>query len=314
MNMNEIENLVITGSTIAYIVVILAEIIFSFIHEKRYYTLADTFTNVYLTTLNLLVDFGLRGMVALFLAFFCRYSFYTWENTGWAYWMVLFIAEDLVFYWLHRVDHTCRLFWAVHVTHHSSPLFNLTTGFRSSVFQPVYRFFYFIPLALMGFKVFDIFLMFSITQIYGILVHTRTVDKLGFLEHILVTPSHHRVHHASNVEYLDKNLGMVLIFWDKLFGTFQAERDDIPLQYGLFKKKMPEGPVDIVFHEWQTIGKDLRRPLPWRLKLKYLLMPPGWSHDGSSLTSAQLRALGEDQGKDASVEDFSSSQEVLAQA
>ena len=107
----------------------------------------------------------------------------------------------------------------MHVTHHSSEYFNLTTGFRSSVFQPLYRFIYFIPLVFLGFQPADIVLMYSITQIYGILIHTKYVDKLGWLEKVLVTPSHHRVHHASNIEYLDKNIGMCLIIWDKLFAT-----------------------------------------------------------------------------------------------
>jgi sterol desaturase/sphingolipid hydroxylase (fatty acid hydroxylase superfamily) len=108
-----------------------------------------------------------------------------------------FSLEDLAFYTLHYVDHHCRLFWAVHVTHHSSEHFNLTTGFRSSVFQPLYRFVYFIPLTLVGFNPADIIIMYSITQIYGIIVHTEYVGKLGWLEYIMVTPSHHRVHHAS---------------------------------------------------------------------------------------------------------------------
>jgi sterol desaturase/sphingolipid hydroxylase (fatty acid hydroxylase superfamily) len=195
-----------------------------------------------------------------------------------------------MFYWLHRVDHYCRFFWAVHVTHHSSEEFNLTVGFRSSVFQPLYRFIYFIPIAFMGFKGIDIMFAYSATQIFGILVHTQTIRKLGFLEYIIVTPSHHRVHHGSNVRYLDKNLGMFLIIWDKLFGTFQAEDEKDPVKYGLTKNLDSQNPVTLVFHEWKNIFSDLvgkRGPL--RAKLMYVFGPPGWSHDGSTKTSKQLR-------------------------
>ena len=194
-----------------------------------------------------------------------------------------------MYYWLHRVDHYCRLFWAVHVTHHNSEEFNLTVGFRSSVFQPLYRFMYFIPIALMGFRGIDILFAYSATQIFGILVHTQTVNKLGFLEYIIVTPSHHRVHHGSNVRYLDKNMGMFLIIWDKLFGTFQAEETSDPVKYGLTTNIKTYNPITMVFHEWKNIVKDLRKNVPLKAKLMYVFGPPGWSHDGSTKTSRQLR-------------------------
>jgi sterol desaturase/sphingolipid hydroxylase (fatty acid hydroxylase superfamily) len=181
------------------------------------------------------------------------------------------------------------LFWAVHVTHHSSEYFNLTTGFRSSVFQPLYRFVYFIPLVLVGFKSADIVLMYSITQTYGIIVHTNYVGKLGWLGYVFVTPSHHRVHHASNVAYLDKNMGMCLIIWDRIFGTFQEELEKEPVRYGLTKPLEDQSLANIVFHEWKAIAQDVRRNVDWPTKLKYILNPPGWSHDGSTLTSNQLR-------------------------
>lgn len=289
MMINELEALVVSLSTKVYIVVIGFEILFSFWFDRRYYTLADTATNVYLTLLNMLLDIGMRSLVVIVLGFFYHYRFFNWE-AGWTYWLILFLAEDFLFYWLHWVDHHSRLFWAVHVTHHSSAYFNLTTGFRSSVFQPVYRFIYFIPLALLGFPPLDIFLMYSVTQIYGILLHTQTVGKLNrFVEFFLVTPSHHRVHHASDIPYLDKNMGMVLIIWDRMFGTFAEEQTDKPMRYGLFQKETPKNPVSIVFHEWQSLWKDLQRPLPFATKIKYLLKPPGWSHDGSTLTSKELR-------------------------
>lgn len=190
------------------------------------------------------------------------------------------------------MEHMVRLFWAVHVTHHSSDQFNFTVGFRSSVLQPLYRFLFFLPLAFLGFKPLDIVLMFSATQTWGILVHTRLVGKLGLLEHFLVTPSHHRVHHASNPRYLDKNMGMLLIIWDKLFGTFQEELDEAayqPIRYGLTDPLQDPNLGHLVIHEWKGIAADLRRELPWNLKLKYIFAQPGWSHDGSRKTSEELR-------------------------
>src|SRR6185295_952441 len=135
-------------------------------------------------------------------------------------------------YWLlHFVDHKCRFFWAIHVTHHSSEEYNLTTGFRSSVFQPFYRTIYFLPLPFLGFHPLDILFMYAATQLYGVLVHTEWNLRLGWLEHLLVTPSHHRVHHASNGRYIDKNMGMVFIVWDKIFGTFAPEDPADPPRY-----------------------------------------------------------------------------------
>ena len=213
----------------------------------------------------------------------------------WIYWIVLLISEDFMYYWLHRVDHDCRLFWATHVTHHSSPKFNLTVGFRSSILEPLYRFVYFIPVALCGFQPIDIAFIYAATQTWGILVHTEKINKLGLLEYIFVTPSHHRVHHGSNPKYLDKNMGMFLIIWDKLFDTFQPElpaNQYQPIKYGLTKPLEKEDPVNLVIHEWKNIGKDLRKKgLSFKQRWKYLFGPPGWSHDGSTHTSDELRKM-----------------------
>lgn len=283
-----VEETVVAFSTPTYIILIGIEFFLSHWQKRKYYSLADSATNVYLMLLNMGLDLLLRVFTIGVLLFFYRYRLFTFES-AFLYWFALFIAEDFVFYWLHRIDHSSRFFWAVHVTHHSSPLFNLTTGFRSSVFQPVYRFIYFIPLALLGFRALDIFLMYSVTQIYGIIIHTNYVGKLGFLEKILVTPSLHRVHHATNIPYLDKNMGMVLILWDMLFGTYAVEDENEPIAYGLFEKEIKRDPFNIVFHEWISIFKDMKKGSSWKTKLGYLFQPPGWSHDGSTKTSKELQ-------------------------
>jgi sterol desaturase/sphingolipid hydroxylase (fatty acid hydroxylase superfamily) len=280
----------IENSTPIYVVIILAEMLLSYFHHKHYYTTKDTATNIYLSLLNFGLDLLMKSFVLIILGFFYQYKFFE-ISTPWIYWLMLLILEDFAFYWEHRIDHKSRLFWAVHVTHHSSDYYNLTTGFRSSVFQPLYRFVYFIPLALMGFKTWDIMFMYAATQIYGILIHTQSIDKLGFLEFFLSTPSHHRVHHASNIKYLDKNMGMVFIIWDKLFGTFEPEdNSDEEMKFGLTKKlDNPHHPIAIVGHEWKAIANDLKRPISLKDKLKYVFMPPGWSHDGSTKTSMELQ-------------------------
>jgi sterol desaturase/sphingolipid hydroxylase (fatty acid hydroxylase superfamily) len=287
------QTMLILISTPLYLLVIGLEILLSNMRQQPSYTLKDTVQNIYLMLLNGVLDLVFRSIyIGVILTFFYEHRLGE-MHTGWLYWLLLLMAEDFMYYWLHRVDHQCRLFWATHVTHHSSEQFNLTVGFRSSVMEPLYRFVYFIPIAALGFKPLDIALVYSATQIWGILVHTEKIHKLGWLEYVLVTPSHHRVHHASNPKYLDKNMGMLLIIWDKLFGTFQPELPEEeyqPVKYGLTKSLEAQNPVHVVFHEWKNLWTDLRRKdISLKEKTGYLLGPPGWSHDGSRHTSDQLR-------------------------
>ena len=280
------ESLLLLITTPIYIFLIGLEILLSYIHGKHYYSVKGTLTNVYLSTLNFSLDIFLRVFSLFVLEYFFQFHSFDISHAV-LYWIALLIAQDFMFYVLHYIDHYVRFFWAVHVTHHSSEEFNLTVGFRSSVFQPVYRFLYFIPLALVGFKPVDILFMYAATQIYGIIIHTKSVGKLGPIEWIFATPSHHRVHHASNTKYLDKNMGMVFIFWDRLFGTFEEEKEEV--KYGLTENINTHHPLKVVFHEWQSILKDLRKPIGWKARFMYLFGPPGWSHDGSRKTSRQLR-------------------------
>lgn len=288
------EQLLYLFSMPLYIIVIGLELLLSNLRKQDSYTWKDTWQNIYLMLLNSGIDLLFRAVyIGIILTFFFTHQLGSIQNP-WLYWATLILFEDFMYYWLHRVDHHCRLFWATHVTHHSSEKFNLTVGFRSSVLEPLYRFVYFIPLAICGFQPVDIAFIYSLTQIWGILVHTEKIGRLGWLEYILVTPSHHRVHHASNPKYLDKNMGMFLIIWDKMFGTFQPElpvANYQPIKYGLTKPLEKETPVTIVFHEWQNIWKDLaRKDIGWREKWGYLFGPPGWSHDGSRQTSEEMRA------------------------
>jgi sterol desaturase/sphingolipid hydroxylase (fatty acid hydroxylase superfamily) len=279
-----------------YAALILLELYFSNLQErdKPLYSWRDSLTNLYLTLSQMVVDVATRW-IPTYLAFeFCyRYRFISWENPIW-YWFWLLVLQDFCFYWVHRTEHSSRFFWAVHATHHSSEHFNLSVGFRSSVLEPIYRFVFYLPLPFLGFQAKDIMLSFAVTQIYGLLVHTQYIRRIPIYEWVFVTPSHHRVHHALNVRYLDKNMGMWLIIWDKLFGTFQEELTDDKPVYGLVggSEKNLRGPVNVIFHEFKDIWKDFfvtYRNLPLCVRLKYVFAPPGWSHDGSRKTSQQLR-------------------------
>lgn len=290
------EQLLILITTPLYLIVIGLELFLSHIRQQKSYTWKDTMQNIYLMLVNAGVDLLFRAIyIGIVLSFFYDIRITPHIANPWIYWIALLLFEDFMYYWLHRVDHVCRLFWATHVTHHSSPQFNLTVGFRSSVMEPLYRFVYFIPIALCGFQPIDIAFIYAATQTWGILVHTEKINKTGWLEYFLVTPSHHRVHHGSNPKYLDKNMGMFLIIWDKIFGTFQPElpaEKYQPIKYGLTKPLQNENPVNLIVHEWKSMGKDVRRNgLTFKQRWNYLFGPPGWSHDGSSHTSDELRKM-----------------------
>jgi sterol desaturase/sphingolipid hydroxylase (fatty acid hydroxylase superfamily) len=286
------EQILLLFSTPLYVIIIGVEVLLSNYQSRKLYSWKDTAANLYLLLINSLIDLLFRAIYIGILAYIFQYRLFEFMHPA-VYWLLLILAEDFLYYWLHRFDHEVRFFWAVHVTHHSSEHMNFTVGFRSSVFQPLYRFLYFIPLAWIGFHPLDIIFVYSATQIWGIFVHTELINKMGWLEHILVTPSHHRVHHASNPKYLDKNMGMFLIIWDKMFGTFQPElpeKEYQPVKYGLTRPLGKETPVSIIFHEWSSILKDIsRKDIGWKEKYWYIFGPPGWSHDGSRMTSEELR-------------------------
>jgi sterol desaturase/sphingolipid hydroxylase (fatty acid hydroxylase superfamily) len=285
-----VEALLLMISTPLMLALVLGEMIYSHFHHRGLYTTGDTFINLVCTGWNFLNDLLFRGVALAILLYAGQNSLFTFVERDWVYWLLLFLGQDLMYYVLHYADHYSRFFWASHVTHHSSEKFNLTVAIRSSVFQPFYRFIFYIPLALVGFEAFDIVFMYAACQVYGFWVHTELVGKLHpAFEYIFVTPSHHRVHHGSNPLYLDKNMGMVLILWDRIFGTFQEEREDVPVIFGLTTNIHTYHPLKVVFHEWIAILSDVRRSGGWRNALGYIFGPPGWSHDGSRKTSKQLK-------------------------
>ncbi len=285
-----LERVLLTWTAPLMALLIVVEMAVTAYRRKPAYEARDTVHNLLFTGLNFGLDVLLRGVSLGILAFFWGLSPLRWEAGSLWYWVGLFLAFDFCYYVLHCADHHVRFFWATHVTHHNSERFNLTVSIRSSVFQPFYRFLFFIPLALVGFAPLHIVFMYAVCQVYGFWVHTETIGKLpAWVEAVFVTPSHHRVHHASNIRYLDRNMGMVLIVWDRIFGTF-AEETERPVYGVTYRIDRPE-PLGLLFGEWRKLWRDVRQAPTWRLKLAYLTKPPGWSPDGSTLTSAELRQV-----------------------
>lgn len=267
----------------------LVEMGLSYWENRKYYEKKDTITNIYLTIIAFALNLVVKVSTFFVLNYVYQFRLFEIKNAI-AYGAVLVITQDFLYWVLHYVGHYSRLFWAMHVTHHSSEHFNLTTGFRSTVFEPLYRVFFYLPLALMGFTAMDILYAYLITQLYGNLVHTQYQIKLPkWYGWIFVTPSHHRVHHASNVPYLDKNMGMMLIVWDRIFGTFREENLPEPIRYGITKQPEDKGPVNILFHEWKALLNDVKNAPDFKTKLKYFFNPPGWSHDGHTQTARAMQ-------------------------
>ena len=272
------------------VVLTLVEMALSYWEDRKYYETRDTLTNIYLTSLAVVTNLCVKVFTFFILDYtYQHYRLFQIQNIFW-YWFVLVVVQDFLYWVLHYTGHYCRMFWAMHVTHHSSEHFNFTTGFRSTVFEPLYRVFFYLPLALMGFTALDILYAYLITQLYGNLVHTQYKIPLPkWYGWIFVTPAHHRVHHASNIPYLDKNMGMVLIIWDRLFGTFRDEDLPEPVKYGLTKQPEDMGPVNVLFHEWKALLHDVKNAPDLKSKISYFLNPPGWSHDGSTQTARVLQ-------------------------
>jgi sterol desaturase/sphingolipid hydroxylase (fatty acid hydroxylase superfamily) len=207
-------------------------------------------------------------------------------SDAWWAWVALFFADDIAYYWYHRASHRMRVFWASHVVHHSSEHYNLSTALRQP-WTPMTYFLFWIPLAVAGFKPWMILLEQSISLTYQFFIHTERVGKLWKpIELIFNTPSHHRCHHGSNDVYLDKNYGGILIVWDRIFGSFQAEGERVT--YGLTHNIETFNPLKVATHEWVAIAADVRQASTWSDRFGFLFRGPGWAYD----RRAELAAAG----------------------
>lgn len=211
---------------------------------------------------------------------------------SWPVFVAAFVLADLSFYCWHRANHRVRLLWADHVQHHSSQYFNMSTALRvAATGSFIYGLFFYAPMILLGFPLPILIFVRSINLVYQFWIHTETIGKCPkWFEAVMNTPSHHRVHHATNPRYLDANYGGVLIIWDRLFGTFAAEHPDDRPRYGIVKNLGTFNPVKVILHEWVGIAKDVWRAKNLKEVAGYLFAPPGWSPNGDHETSESIKA------------------------
>ncbi|WP_224362476.1 sterol desaturase family protein [Hyalangium versicolor] len=246
--------------------------------DVRGHTVKDTAASLTMGLGNVFINIFWKGVA--FAGYLALYQLTPLRlgSLGPVSWVLLFFCEDLCYYWFHRVHHESRFFWAGHVTHHSSEYYNLSTALRQPWTTSITGWPFWAPLALLGFHPAMIVTAQSISLLYQYWIHTESIGRLGVLEWVLNTPSHHRVHHASNPQYLDKNYAGVLIIWDRLFGTFEPEQEK-PI-YGLTKNIHTFNPLRIVSHEFAAIWKDLHRPEPLRTRLARAFRNPAWKPQG----------------------------------
>ncbi len=259
-------------------------------NSRAAYEPRDTLTSLMLgfgNTVAGAMTAGAAGAIALW-----TYE-YRLTDVGWTWWawLLAFVAYDLSYYWAHRAGHRIRWFWASHVIHHSSQHYNLSTALRQTWTGFIgFSFIFSMPLFFLGFHPAMIAFCAGLNLIYQFWIHTEAIDRMPrWFEWLFNTPSHHRVHHATNPRYLDANYAGVFMLWDRMFGSFTPEDDVDPIRYGLVRQLGSFNILWAATHEWVGIGHDLWRA-PWRAKLGYLLMPPGWSHDGSRDTSDSIKA------------------------
>ncbi len=223
---------------------------------------------------------GLLGLTAYSLIFivtlYAAEQFVSWKiavNT-WT-WVLAILVADFSYYWMHRIEHKVRFLWAIHSVHHSSTEFDLTTGLRLAWLEGLFEWVFFVPMVLVGFDMVQTTVAIVIVVAYQTWIHTEHIEKLGVFDKIFNTPSVHRVHHGSNPKYIDKNFGGILMLWDKLFGTYQAEEEKVV--YGLINNINTSNPLTINFYEWREMFHDMTKTKDFKSKWNYLLKPPGWS-------------------------------------
>ena len=272
-----------------FVATVIIEVILTVKVKMEAYPYKDALTSIAMGLGNVAIGLFTKGIVlTIFYFFYTSAHIFTIPFTWWA-WILLLFAEDFTYYWNHRIGHTSRLFWASHVVHHSSQKYNLSTALRQTWSGSFYTFIWWIPLVIIGFHPVMILVQMSISLLYQYWIHTEMISKLPkWFEAVFNTPSHHRVHHATNPQYLDRNHAGIFIIWDKLFGTFEPEVEK-PI-YGLVKNIDTYNPIKVAYLEWYYLFKDVfTSSTSLGNRLKYFLKPPGWRHDGKSLLSTDLR-------------------------
>ncbi|MBX9747174.1 MAG: sterol desaturase family protein [Hyphomonadaceae bacterium] len=283
-------SLIITFAVPAFVALIIFEMVATKLSKRGRYEFVDSATSL---------SMGLGNRIAGILFGFIAAGAYFWVyeyrlfDLGWTLPVLVacFFAEDLAYYWFHRIAHERRWFWASHVVHHSSQHYNLTTALRQTWTGVLgLNFIFWLPLVYIGFPPLMVIMFSGFSLVYQFWIHTELIDRMGPFEWVMNTPSHHRVHHAINARYLDANYAGVLIIWDRLFGTFIAEDKKEPPRYGIVSQLGTFNPFRVAFHEWAGILRDVRAAKSVREVFGYMFGPPGWSPDGSRKTSASIKA------------------------
>lgn len=243
-------------------------------HDTIGYELRDTRTSLLMGLGNVGVNLVWKSLVVVVYAAIFTATPLRMDPHDWWTWVLLFFLDDLAYYAYHRAGHRIRLFWASHVVHHSSQHYNLSTALRQT-WTPMSALPFWLPLLALGFEPWMVLLAQAWNLCYQFWIHTERIGKLPrWFELVFNTPSHHRVHHGSQEQYLDKNYGGILIVWDRLFGTFETEGERV--RYGLTTNIETFNPVKVAFHEYAAIWRDVRAACSWRARVGYLFRGPGW--------------------------------------
>ena len=253
---------------------IFLEILVSNFRNQNFYKRGDTLCTVGLLLGNIIVAFAIKGIVLAFHIYLYQFRVFDFVNEVpiWALWTMTFISIDLVFYVYHRMSHRIRFLWAIHLSHHSSEEMNFAVSFRQAWFGPISKIPFFMILPLLGFDPTIIAVAGVISTLWGIVGHTQVIGKLGPLEWIFNTPSHHRVHHGSNKQYIDKNYGNLLIIWDRMFGTFEPEEEEV--KFGLVNNVNTFNPVKVTFIAWMSMINELKQKNSLSEVIKVIFGPP----------------------------------------
>ena len=288
MDIPEIPNLIHYAIPF-FIVTLIIEIIVDAREKTNAYETKDAITSITMGLGNVFLGLISKAIVfATLIVIYDNFRLFSIPFVWWG-WILLLIIEDFTYYWFHRISHESRFFWASHVVHHSSQKYNLSTALRQTWTGSFLSFVFWLWLPLLGFHPVMILAQMSISLIYQYWIQTELIKKMpDWFEAIFNTPSHHRVHHATNPQYLDRNHAGIFIIWDKLFGTFEPEKEK-PV-YGLTKNIGSFNPLFVAFHEWIAMFSDvLISKTSFGKKLLYFIKPPGWKHDGTGVISSKLR-------------------------
>lgn len=253
---------------------IFIEALVSSSNKKSYYNKGDTLCTIGLLIGNIIMVYGFKGLTLALHFYVYQFRIFDISQSipSWANWVLTFILIDFVFYIYHRMSHRVRFLWAIHMSHHSSEEMNFAVSFRQAWFGPVSKIPFFILLPVIGLDPTIIAVAGVISTLWGIVGHTQIINKLGPLEWVFNTPSHHRVHHGSNEQYIDKNYGNLLIIWDRMFGTFEPEKESV--RYGLVKNVNTFNPVTITFMGWKAILEDIKRSKSFSQAFHLFFGPP----------------------------------------